>query len=285
MRGRIQQGMLCLRFAFFGLFSVSWRSWASALLPKSMDLSSPSQPVQLVMIWDPIFILFSYLLCVQASYSTVTILQQRFNWWMNCLAAGCFSICGIWAMHFIGMKACDLGVPVVFDGAITMLSMLPAFVLVLIAFALMRTKVTMSDPNATSCEAHLNAMKAAAHHWILLSAILIAAGVCAMHYIGMAAMHIQAVTVSLHWPTIIASAVVAFAASSAAIYFMYILPITMYFPLPTSLVMGLAVCGMHYIGMYGWMPYWAGLLGMSTSEILCEVTKISGGIHTSARIA
>ena len=82
--------------------------------------------------------------------------------------------------------------------------------------------------------------------------MLIAIGVCAMHYTGMYALECAA-TPHLRPGIIALSGVVALCAATAAIHFMYILPGTMLYGLPTASVMGLAVCGMHYTGMYGFV--------------------------------
>src|SRR4029078_142135 len=86
------------------------------------------------------------------------------------LVGGAFSMgTGIWSMHFIGMLAFSLPVPMGYDVPITMLSMLIAIVVSGFAlYVVSRDKVTA---------------------WNLLpGGVLMGLGIASMHYTGMAAM-------------------------------------------------------------------------------------------------
>jgi NO-binding membrane sensor protein with MHYT domain len=71
-------------------------------------------------------------------------------------------------------------------------------------------------------------------------------GVASMHYLGMAAM--MPATVSYDFGLVLLSFLLAVAASMAALWLAFNLrgPLQM---IGSALVMGVAVCGMHYIGM------------------------------------
>lgn len=56
--------------------------------------------------------------------------------WM--LAGGCTLGVAIWSMHFIGMLALHLPIPLAFDQKLTFLSMLPAVVAALLCFRVLR---------------------------------------------------------------------------------------------------------------------------------------------------
>jgi NO-binding membrane sensor protein with MHYT domain len=156
-------------------------------------------------------------------------------------------------MHLLGMKAMDLEIPVTYRMDLTVVSAFLAFLPTLAAFLILMNKIPKSaDPDDLSAQAHVDAEKRAPHLWILLAAVLIAIGVCAMHYTGMYALECAA-TPHLRPGIIALSGVVALCAATAAIRFVYILPGTMLYGLPTASVMGLAVCGMHYTGMYGFV--------------------------------
>ena len=87
------------------------------------------------------------------------------------LVGGAFSMgVGIWSMHFIGMLAFSLPIPMGYDVPITLLSMLIA--IVVSGFALF----IVSREHAQRAEPGWSA------------AILMGIGICAMHYTGMAAM-------------------------------------------------------------------------------------------------
>src|SRR5688572_29256736 len=86
------------------------------------------------------------------------------------LIGGAFSMgTGIWSMHFIGMLAFSLPVPMGYDAPITMLSMVIA--VVVSGFALyIVSRDTLAMQN------------------LLLGAVLMGVGIASMHYTGMAAM-------------------------------------------------------------------------------------------------
>ena len=68
--------------------------------------------IQLDMHWDASLIILSYLVSVQASYTTAFILRLQRGLGMYLLASLCLSTCGIWSMHFIGMAAMSMDVVV-----------------------------------------------------------------------------------------------------------------------------------------------------------------------------
>jgi NO-binding membrane sensor protein with MHYT domain len=124
--------------------------------------------------YNGLFVLFSLLIAILASYTAldmagrISSAQGRaVRWW---LAGGaCAMGTGIWSMHFIGMLAFSLPIPLGYDLAITVLSLLiaiasSAFALWLVA----RNELPWPRP--------------------VCGPVLMGAGVSAMHYTGMAAM-------------------------------------------------------------------------------------------------
>ena len=82
--------------------------------------------------YNEVLVLFSLLVAILASYtaldmaSRVTTTQgtSAARWW---LAGGAMAMgLGIWSMHFVGMLAFDLPIPLGYDLAITLYSMLAA---------------------------------------------------------------------------------------------------------------------------------------------------------------
>jgi len=145
------------------------------------------------------------------------------------LAAGAaMGVGAIWAMHFIAMLACDMGMPVSYDPVLTTLSAIIAF---------------------GACSLGLFIASSGAFSW----AKLVAAGICmglgvtGMHYLGMAAVMMEAYT-SYDMNLVAASMLIAIVASIVALWLAFNLrgPVQM---VGSALVMGLAVCGMHYTGM------------------------------------
>jgi signal transduction histidine kinase len=153
------------------------------------------------------------------------------GWWWLCgpLALGL----GIWSMHFVGMLAFHLPVPVGYDGALVLLSVLVAV--------------------AASALALFVATRPALRLVVLAaSSLLMGAGISGMHYIGMAAMRLPgtitwrpllvAVSIAIAVVASFASLLLAFRLRRSATVFGWV-------KLAAAVFMGLAISGMHYTGM------------------------------------
>lgn len=179
----------------------------------------------------------SVMIAILASYSALSIAakishakgRNRFFW----LLAGSFVMgSGIWSMHFVGMLAVHFQMSVKYNWGLTALSMLASFISSFIAFYITKEK-----------EIHL--MKIATGGFIMGSGIVI------MHYTGMEAM-IMSVEMSYDKTLWILSAVIAFAASYAALFLFLRFrsePSFSWLKWLSAIVMGFAICGMHYTGM------------------------------------
>jgi diguanylate cyclase (GGDEF)-like protein/PAS domain S-box-containing protein len=181
----------------------------------------------------------SYLIAVVASFtaldlgSRVTLTSGRTArvWLIGGAAA--MGI-GIWSMHFVGMLAFHLGVPLAYDVPITLVSVVPAI--------------------ATSALA-LAAIRRGNAGWraVTFSALLMGGGICAMHYTGMAAIKMQP-AFEYDVALVAASALIAVVASYAALHIAFrtraqVTSNVLWQRIGAALVMGAAVCGMHYTGM------------------------------------
>ena len=151
------------------------------------------------------------------------------------LAGGAISMgTGIWSMHFIGMLAFRLPIPISYDVSITLLSLLIAVLSSWFALYL-ASRGTMSLP-------------------ILLSGgALMGIGIASMHYIGMAAM---LMTPPIRYePWLFAmSILIAVFASIVALWSAFrrrreTLGSVLWNKAGSALVMGSAIVGMHYAGM------------------------------------
>lgn len=188
--------------------------------------------------YNEVLVLFSLLVAILASYtaldmaSRVTTTQgtTAARWW---LAGGAMAMgLGIWSMHFVGMLAFDLPIPLGYDLAITLYSMLAA--VGVSAFALWL--VSRADlPRRLLC----------------LGALLMGAGIAVMHYIGMAALRMQpGIDYDPLWFAL--SIVIAVVASGAALWIAFHLRRGHRrhgMRLTAAVVMGFAIVGMHYTGM------------------------------------
>ncbi len=138
-------------------------------------------------------------------------------------------------MHFIGMLAFHLPIPLAYDIPITLVSIVPAIV----ASAIALWTVRHGDPGVKM---------------LLVSAVVMGAGISIMHYTGMAAMKMQP---SIAYdPLLFAlSVTIAIVASLAALKIILILHTyrssanIIWLKLGSAAVMAVAITGMHYTGM------------------------------------
>jgi diguanylate cyclase (GGDEF)-like protein len=191
--------------------------------------------------YDYAVVALSYAIAVLASYCGLLMSERvadsanaasRRNWlWSGALTMGI----GVWAMHFTGMLALQLPIPVSYDLMITVISAVPAIL-------------------ASALALHLMGRRRNHHLPIIVGGALIGAGIGVMHYTGMIAMRMAAI--QHHDPGLFAlSILVAVVLGVVALYAHDLrhelagwhggrlqLPIA-------AGVMGLAITGMHYTAM------------------------------------
>jgi NO-binding membrane sensor protein with MHYT domain len=153
---------------------------------------------------------------------------RRARWLL--LAAWAIGGTGIWVMHFMAMIGFSVGgVPIRYDVSITIASWITAIVAVAIGLFI----VGFGRPNFFK---------------IVLGGLFTGSGVAAMHYTGMAAMRMPA-DISYDRTLFIASIVIAVVASTVALWFTVTLRKGAVLFI-AALIMGVAVNGMHFTGMY-----------------------------------
>lgn len=189
--------------------------------------------------YDLSLVALSYLVAILASYCALYFSTQltqisgrKRNLW---LFTGAVSMgLGIWSMHFIGMGAYRMHMPMSYDLTMTLVSCVAAILSSGLALYL------ISRPGTG---------------WLLLlpGSLVMGAGIALMHYLGMAAMRMTpAPTYDPLWFSI--SLVIAVGASGAAMAICrYTQTLSgrraVVFQGVAALVMGAAICGMHYTGM------------------------------------
>lgn len=145
------------------------------------------------------------------------------------LAAMCLGGVAIWSMHFIGMLALDMGsMEMSYNVWLTLLSFVVGVGVVYFGLTIM----TLGE---------FGYLK------LIMAGIMVGSGVAGMHYIGMLSMQMQADT---QWDAniIAISIVIAVVASIVALWLAAHVKQTWQM-VASALVMGVAVCGMHYTGM------------------------------------
>lgn len=139
---------------------------------------------------------------------------------------------GIWSMHFIGMLASHLSVEINYDPLLVIASILPAIAASGIVFAIIsRQRVRKTE--------------------VLAGAMLITTGIISMHYIGMAAMQMQA-TVQYDPLLVMLSVLFALAASLSAMFLLFYSRDRhgfFWLKVVSAALMASGASGMHYIGM------------------------------------
>jgi NO-binding membrane sensor protein with MHYT domain/two-component sensor histidine kinase len=154
------------------------------------------------------------------------------RWWLIGGAAAMGM--GIWSMHFIGMLAFSVEIPLRYGIFKTLLSLVIAM-------------ITSGFALAIAGRAHLSLARLAS------SSVVMGAGICAMHYSGMSA--IQIVPIITYQPILVLASIgIAVGASFAALWLAFKLRSgqSRYIGLAragAAVIMGLAISGMHYTAM------------------------------------
>ena len=184
--------------------------------------------------YQPVLVSLSFIISVVGSFAALRLAKliplhdpdDRLPWILGAsfaLAAG-----GIWSMHFIAMLAFDMGMPVSYDIPLTALSLILAWAVTGFGFYLVS--------RGSSSPVRLGA-----------AGTLMGLGVATMHYTGMAAMRMSATT-TYDTALLVLSVLIAVVASTAALWLVFHLE-KLWLMMAASVVMGVAVCGMHYTGM------------------------------------
>lgn len=214
----------------------------------------------MIIIWNSLLVALSLLVAVVGSFTALMHAARMRNsqgkytlGWM--LVGGITLGMAVWSMHFIGMLAFHLPIPLNYDLSLTVVSALPAIAAALLGFYALRASVVT---NAR----------------IFFVSLIMGAGISTMHYTGMSALKMipeLEYNSSIYWLSIL----IAVVASWLALLLMcrgeqIKLPEYMRFGLG-SLVMGLAISGMHYTGMQG-------MTINPTSVCAVGVTRVDGEV-------
>jgi len=197
-----------------------------------------SPDLVLVGSYDYALVAVSVIIAILASYATLDLARHvtfargraRLLWLTGGASAMGF---GIWSMHYIGMLAYTLPVPVQYDWPTVLLSLLAAILASAIALFVV-SRSTMGVPRA------------------LLGSIVMGSGIAAMHYMAMAAMRLPATCGYSTW-LVILSVVLAIVISLAALLLAFHLRaearVWSWKKLLAAVVMGAAIPVMHYTAM------------------------------------
>ncbi len=188
--------------------------------------------------YDYRLVTLSVLIAVFASYAALDLAGRvtsangrvRLLW----LSGGAFAMgIGIWSMHYIGMLALRLPIPVQYDWPTVLLSLLAAILASSIAlFVVSRQKMGFVRA--------------------LVGSLFMGGGIAAMHYTGMAAMRLPAMchySPGLVTLSVVLAIVISFVALLLTFYFRGETSAGGWKKATSALVMGAAIPVMHYTGM------------------------------------
>ena len=185
--------------------------------------------------YEPFLVALSYAISVFGSYTALQLaiaIPQAKTWTavIGSVTGAAVALGGgaIWSMHFIAMNAADMGMPVTYDAFLTFASLIVGVA----ASAIGLFVVGRSDGGPLN---------------LPLGGAATGLGVAWMHYTGMAAMIMQA-KITYDTTLFAASLVIAVVAATVALWLAFNLRGN-WQRFGSAIVMGIAVCGMHYTGM------------------------------------
>ena len=190
--------------------------------------------------YEPWVVAASFAIAVLSSYVTLDLARRVHRsrrdigsiWW---LAGSTVMGTGIWSMHFLGMQAFELPVALGFTGGLTFLSWLAAV-------------------SASAVALGVASLPRFGPPQILLGATFMGAGISGMHYLGMRAMQMS---LPIVWDPVLVALSIAVAVAASAVgltIFRWVIPMEqsrgrVKVQIAAAVVIGLAICGMHYLGM------------------------------------
>jgi PAS domain S-box-containing protein len=224
-------------------------------------LTAPVPIRELPGTFDFRLVALSVLIAVTASYAaldlggrvTATRGRLRAVWLLGGAAAMGL---GIWSMHYIGMLAYSLPVPIYYNWPVVLVSLLAAvFASAVALFVVSRKTMGRQD--------------------IFVGGLLMGSGIAAMHYVGMQAMRVAAMclySVPLVILSVVLAVVISFVALWLTFHFRSATRAARWQKLGSALVMGAAIPTMHYTGMAA-VSFWPSTAAVNLSHSV-EISSI-----------
>jgi NO-binding membrane sensor protein with MHYT domain len=185
--------------------------------------------------FDPLLVALSFAFAVIGSFVALTAagrVNQRGGRQSlsNILTVGvALGGIGVWSMHFIGMLALDMDVG-------SSYSMVDTFVSLLVVIVATSWTVSFAAKSPDNLPR------------LVTAGVLLGMSVVVMHYLGMFGLKINGY-IRWDYGVVVLSIVIAVVAATAALWLAFNSP-TLNRRVAAALAMGVAVCAMHYTGMY-----------------------------------
>jgi signal transduction histidine kinase len=174
-------------------------------------------------------ILFSYI-ALDLRWKMIIFKNYKYNLWL--LGCAIAMGIGIWTMHFVGMLAMDMPSHSEYDARIVLLSLLISILGTGLAFFMMKMKYVR----------------------LLFSSVFMGSGIVGMHYLGMEAMALN-FSITYNPPIVLLSIGIAFTAAFGSLWVLFFFnhrrSMNFSCRVLSSILMGIGIAGMHYIGMWG----------------------------------
>lgn len=231
--------------------------------------------------YSPFLVVVSFLIAALAGFAFIHlshwIAEQKTSFVRSCwITVGALIMgLGIWAMHFVGMIAYQLPIPIIYDPLPTAASALPAVI-------------------ASGLSLRMVARTQVSYVRLVLGGVVLGGGIGLMHYTGMAAMDVEAF-VRYDPMLFTASILVAVILAICALWMARrrtrgpFSVVTLVRELYSAVLIGSAVAGMHYTAMSSTLCFSLGIEpGESTgmdSDLLAILTTIVATMVLLAGIA
>ncbi|RCH98473.1 hypothetical protein CU097_007174 [Rhizopus azygosporus] len=217
----------------------------------------------------------SYVIAVLGAMTTLELLTKRthisgfYNWFLLSAAAASMGGVGIWCMHFIGNNSLTITLAngevraLYYSPGFTFLSLIVAIITMFLAFVFVgiteEAKVVRIVP----------------------SGVIAGLGIVSMHYLGQVAVDFFILKNKTSY--VVCAVIIAVCAVTAALFIFFKLreqwANQWYKRLGCAMLMGLAVCGMHYTAMVGTEYYPGRTNGEQPSSVL--KTPVIIGVATA----
>ena len=211
-------------------------NWLSSFFTSSQD------SLLLNVYYDPLLVTISIFIAIFSAFMAFQVAtqaartQSKSRQQIMLLTGSLVLGGGVWSMHFIGMLAFNLCTPVSYQFGLTALSVLPSIAASWVALSL------LSQPRIRFPQ-------------VLIGGVLVGVGIGVMHYVGMAAMDMapllryDPLIFALSIIVAVILAIIALWVRTGLNQFISSSMSTITSNFIASIVMGLAIAGMHYTGM------------------------------------
>lgn len=207
-------------------------------------------------------ILFSYI-ALDLRWKMIIFKNFKYNLWL--LGCAIAMGIGIWTMHFVGMFAMNMPSHSEYDARMVLLSLLISISGTGLAFFMMKMN----------------------HNSLLISSLFMGGGIVGMHYLGMEAMHLN-YSITYNPAIVLFSLLIAFTASFGSLWVLFFFnhhrSMNFNCRVLSSILMGIGIAGMHYIGMWGTKLHYQPSLLPSTAYYSVSSSTLSSFISVPAII-